>query len=62
LKKILPDVMVTKPGNAVNQGRLAGSVGADDAQDVSLVHVETDTVQRQDAAEALVASSTWSMG
>jgi hypothetical protein len=40
-------------GDAVDQGRLAGPIGADDAQDFSLLHIKTDPVQSQDAAESL---------
>src|SRR5262249_26922876 len=39
--------------NAVEQGRLAAAVGADDPQNLALVDVERHAIDRQDAAEAL---------
>ena len=40
--------------DAVEQGRLAAAVGADDAEDLALAHLEGNAVDRSDAAEALL--------
>lgn len=45
-----------KSGDAVYQGRLAGSVRADDTQYIPFVKIEANFVQRKNTAEVLV---TW---
>src|SRR5262249_34100756 len=40
-----------EPGEAVEQGGLAGAVRSDQAEDLPLEHVEGDAVERDDAAE-----------
>ena len=46
-----PDARLVEPGEAVEQRGLAGAVRPDQAEDLALVHVERDAVQRDDAAE-----------
>src|SRR5262249_50042951 len=41
------------PQDAVEQGRFAAAVGADDAEDLALVHLEGHVVDGEDAAEML---------
>ena len=45
--------MREEPGDAVEQGRLAGAVLADEPEDLAAVQVEVDVVDGGDAAEAL---------
>jgi len=42
---------LVEPRQAVEERRLAGAVGADQSEDLALVHVEGHTVERNDAAE-----------
>ncbi len=46
-------VEAIEPGQAVEQRRLAGAVGPDQAEDLAGRDVERDAVERDDAAEAL---------
>ncbi len=43
---------VVQPGQAVEQRRLSGAVGADQADDLARVHVEGNAVEGDDTAEA----------
>ncbi len=45
-------LVLVEPAHAVEQGRLAGAVGADQAADVAAADVEADVVEGHDAAEA----------
>ena len=50
-----PDVAAgrrVEPAQAVEEGRLAGAVGSDQPEDLALVEVERDAVERDDAAKA----------
>ena len=42
---------LVEPAQAIEQGGLAGAIGPDQAEDLALMHVEGDAVQRDDTAE-----------
>ena len=56
VRMLVPSIMMSpekagRAGQAVEQGGLAGAVRPDQAEDRTLVHVEGDAVQGDDAAE-----------
>ena len=52
LKRIVPDGRRVDAGHRVEAGGLAGTVGADQAEDLAPLDLEVDVVERDDAAEA----------
>ena len=49
----LTRVVGMNPGDALDQGRLAGTVVADERHDLALSHLEVDVGERLDRAEGL---------
>jgi hypothetical protein len=50
-KKDLPAIRLFKPGDQIEQGRLSGSVWADQANDFAFTNLEADIIDRHQIAK-----------